>query len=142
MDEALALELKCIWLMVTPLPHDPAQVEEVLLLWDRVIGLDSLLPVALLAVAVVCFRWGFMSQGQAIPHATCLVPVCQPMPQPSLIDLHFMANPFPNQPFNSQLPRRRQVILSCAAAKEVLDAMSDLTQLRTVPLLQAVLFQG
>jgi hypothetical protein len=31
-------------------------VEEVLLLWDRVIGLDSLLPVALLAVAVMCFR--------------------------------------------------------------------------------------
>lgn len=33
-----------------------AQVEEVLLLWDRVVGLDSLLPVALLAAAVVCFR--------------------------------------------------------------------------------------
>lgn len=32
-------------------------VEEVLLLWDRVVGLDSLLPVALLAAAVVCFRW-------------------------------------------------------------------------------------
>lgn len=31
-------------------------VEEVLLLWDRVIGLDSLLPVALLAAAVLCFR--------------------------------------------------------------------------------------
>lgn len=67
-------------------------VEEVLLLWDRVIGLDSLFPVALLAVAVVCFR--------------------------------------------------RQVILSCQASREVLDAMSDLSQLQTVPLLQAVLFQG
>lgn len=31
-------------------------VQEVLLLWDRVIGLDSLLPLAVLAVAVVCFR--------------------------------------------------------------------------------------
>jgi len=32
------------------------QVEEVLLLWDRIIGMDSLLPVTVLAVAVVCFR--------------------------------------------------------------------------------------
>jgi hypothetical protein len=42
------------------MPHSSVmcQVEEVLLLWDRVIGLDSLLPIALLAVAVVCFRWG------------------------------------------------------------------------------------
>lgn len=31
-------------------------VEEVLLLWDRVVGMDSLLPLALLAVAVLCFR--------------------------------------------------------------------------------------
>ena len=31
-------------------------VEEVLLLWDRVVGCDSLLPVPLLAVAVMCFR--------------------------------------------------------------------------------------
>lgn len=36
--------------------HTHVQVEEVLLLWDRIIGLDSLLPVALLAVAVMCFR--------------------------------------------------------------------------------------
>lgn len=31
-------------------------MEEVLLLWDRVLGLDSLLPLPLLAVAIVCFR--------------------------------------------------------------------------------------
>ncbi|MEW5318783.1 MAG: hypothetical protein WDW38_009973 [Sanguina aurantia] len=31
-------------------------VAEVLLLWDRVVGLDSLLPLPLLAVAVLCFR--------------------------------------------------------------------------------------
>eukprot|EP00798_Chlamydomonas_sp_ICE-L_P021474 gene21474-28447_t len=67
-------------------------VEEVLLLWDRVIGLDSLLPIPLLAVAVICFR--------------------------------------------------RQVILTCSSTSEVLEAMSDLSQLQTVPLLQAVLFQG
>jgi hypothetical protein len=34
------------------------------------------------------------------------------------------------------------VLLSCAAAAEVLDVMSDLSQLQTVPLLQAVLFHG
>ncbi|GFR49576.1 hypothetical protein Agub_g11625, partial [Astrephomene gubernaculifera] len=31
-------------------------VQEVLLLWDRIIGLDSLLPLPLLAAAVLCFR--------------------------------------------------------------------------------------
>ena len=31
-------------------------VGEVLLLWDRVIGFDSLLPLPLLAVAVIAFR--------------------------------------------------------------------------------------
>jgi len=67
-------------------------VEEVLLLWDRVLGLDSLLPLPLLAVAVVCFR--------------------------------------------------RQVILSCQSGQEVVETMSDITQLKTVPLLQAVLFQA
>ncbi len=34
------------------------------------------------------------------------------------------------------------MLLSCSVAKEVLEAMADLTQLQTVPLLQAVLFQG
>lgn len=33
-----------------------AQVQELLHLWDRIIGYDSLLPVAVLAVAVVVFR--------------------------------------------------------------------------------------
>lgn len=31
-------------------------VGEVLLLWDRIIGFDSLLPLPLLAVAVIAFR--------------------------------------------------------------------------------------
>jgi hypothetical protein len=31
-------------------------LEELLLLWDRVVGMDSLLPLPLLATAVVCFR--------------------------------------------------------------------------------------
>ena len=35
------------------------RIEEVLLLWDRVLGLDSLLPLPLLAVAIVCFRCAF-----------------------------------------------------------------------------------
>ncbi|KAJ9506421.1 hypothetical protein QJQ45_004919 [Haematococcus lacustris] len=67
-------------------------VEEVLLLWDRIIGLDSLLPLALLAAAVVCFR--------------------------------------------------RQVLLSCQSSREVLEVMADLQRLQTVPLLQAMLFNG
>ena len=32
------------------------EVGEVLLLWDRIIGFDSLLPLPLLAVAVLAFR--------------------------------------------------------------------------------------
>ena len=31
---------------------------ETLLLWDRVVGFDSLLPLPVLAVAVLTFRWG------------------------------------------------------------------------------------
>jgi len=38
--------------------------------------------------------------------------------------------------------RRRQVILSCSSSAEVIEAMGDISQLQTVPLLQAVLFQG
>ncbi|EFJ43152.1 hypothetical protein VOLCADRAFT_119175, partial [Volvox carteri f. nagariensis] len=67
-------------------------VQEVLLLWDRVIGLDSLLPLPLLAAAVLCFR--------------------------------------------------RHVLLSCTSPLEVVSALSDVSQLRVVPLLQAVLFPG
>ncbi len=33
------------------------RIEEVLLLWDRVLGLDSLLPLPLMAVAIICFRY-------------------------------------------------------------------------------------
>jgi len=32
------------------------QTEEVLLLWDRILGFDSLLPLPLLATAIMCFR--------------------------------------------------------------------------------------
>lgn len=32
-------------------------MEELLLLWDRVVGMDSLLPLPLMAVAIICFRW-------------------------------------------------------------------------------------
>ena len=39
-------------------------VGEVLLLWDRIIGFDSLLPVPLLAVAVLAFR-----RQVSLPHA-------------------------------------------------------------------------
>ncbi|KAG2433744.1 hypothetical protein HXX76_008107 [Chlamydomonas incerta] len=67
-------------------------VQEVLLLWDRVVGLDSLLPLPLLAAAILCFR--------------------------------------------------RHVLLCCSTASEVVAALSDVSQLRVVPLLQAVLFPG
>ncbi len=47
-------------------------VEEVLLLWDRVVGLDSLLPVALLAAAVLCFRCAWLRCASACGHVcTC-----------------------------------------------------------------------
>jgi hypothetical protein len=39
-------------------------------------------------------------------------------------------------------PCRRQVLLSCGTSREVLEAMADLSQLRAVPLMQAVLFQA
>ena len=31
-------------------------VEEVLLLWDRILGMDSLMPLPVLSAAIVCFR--------------------------------------------------------------------------------------
>lgn len=37
---------------------------------------------------------------------------------------------------------RRQVLLACQSLAEVHTAMSDISQLQAVPLLQAVLFQG
>jgi hypothetical protein len=33
------------------------KTEEVLLLWDRILGLDSLLPLPIMAVAILCFRF-------------------------------------------------------------------------------------
>ncbi|GAX73915.1 hypothetical protein CEUSTIGMA_g1365.t1 [Chlamydomonas eustigma] len=68
------------------------RTEEVLLLWDRILGLDSLLPLPLMAVAILCFR--------------------------------------------------RQVILACQSKDEVHEVLSDISQLQSIPLLQALLFQG
>ena len=51
-----AAELALPWLtsaFVGALPP-----EQVLLLWDRIIGLDSLLPLAVFAAAAIVFRWG------------------------------------------------------------------------------------
>jgi len=66
------------------------RVGEVLLLWDRVIGFDSLLPLPLLAVAVLAWR--------------------------------------------------SSLLLQCTKAEHVRALLSDLSELRVVPLLQAVLF--
>jgi hypothetical protein len=46
------------------------------------------------------------------------------------------------RPTRPHAHRRRQVILTCASGAEVLEAMSDVSQLQAVPLLQAVLFSG
>ena len=48
------LELGLPWIVNAFVGHLDA--EQVLLLWDRVVGFDSLLPLPLLAVAVVCCR--------------------------------------------------------------------------------------
>ncbi|KAK9823267.1 hypothetical protein WJX72_001466 [[Myrmecia] bisecta] len=64
-------------------------VEQVLLLWDRIIGFDSLLPLPLLAVALI----------------SC----------------------------------RHQVLLGCDTGAEAVEAMSDMSQLKVVPLLQGLL---
>jgi hypothetical protein len=48
---------------------------EVLALWDRVIGYDSLLVLPLLAAAVLIFRWVVWVEGGGggHPQQTCLV---------------------------------------------------------------------
>lgn len=48
------LHLALPWIMTAFAGH--LAVGEVLLLWDRIIGFDSLLPLPLLAVAVLAFR--------------------------------------------------------------------------------------
>ena len=48
------LQLALPWIMTAFAGH--LAVGEVLLLWDRIIGFDSLLPLPLLAVAVIAFR--------------------------------------------------------------------------------------
>lgn len=61
-------------------------VGEVLLLWDRVIGFDSLLPLPLLAVAVLAFRrqvsvppWDACLSFAACPHQALLAWGCTPL---------------------------------------------------------------
>lgn len=49
-----ALDFGFPWLFSAFVNHLP--VSELLLLWDRVVGFDSLLPLAVLGVAVVVFR--------------------------------------------------------------------------------------
>lgn len=48
------LELGLPWIVNAFVGH--LDVEQVLLLWDRIVGFDSLLPLPLLAVAVICCR--------------------------------------------------------------------------------------
>lgn len=48
------LQLAVPWILTAFAGH--LAVGEVLLLWDRIIGFDSLLPLPLLAVAVLAFR--------------------------------------------------------------------------------------
>jgi hypothetical protein len=50
------LDLVFPWLISAFAAH--LTPSETLLLWDRVIGFDSLLPLPVLAVAVLTFRWG------------------------------------------------------------------------------------
>jgi hypothetical protein len=51
-----AAELAVPWLTAAFVGALPSR--EVLLLWDRVVGMDSLLPLAVLAAAAIIFRWG------------------------------------------------------------------------------------
>ena len=49
-----ALRLAAPWMIHAFVRH--LEVEQVLLLWDRVIGYDSVLPLAIAAAAVIAFR--------------------------------------------------------------------------------------
>ncbi|KAK9862111.1 hypothetical protein WJX84_010388 [Apatococcus fuscideae] len=69
---------------------DQLPVEQVLLLWDRIIAHDSLLPLAILALAVFVFR--------------------------------------------------REVLLAAQSATEVVETMRDMSYMKVVPLLQAIIF--
>ncbi|WIA13365.1 hypothetical protein OEZ85_006945 [Tetradesmus obliquus] len=83
-----ALDLAFPWIMAAFVGHlSPA---ETLLLWDRIIGFDSLLPLPVLAAAVMTFR--------------------------------------------------RDLVLAVHSSDELLEVLEDLSQLKVVPLMQAVLF--
>jgi hypothetical protein len=49
------LDMVLLWLMSGFAAH--LAPGETLLLWDRIIGYDSLLPLPMLAVAILTFRW-------------------------------------------------------------------------------------
>ncbi|KAK9832957.1 hypothetical protein WJX74_002801 [Apatococcus lobatus] len=69
---------------------DQLPVDQLLLLWDRIIAQDSLLPLPMLALAVFVFR--------------------------------------------------REVLLAARSANEVVDTMHDMSYMKVVPLLQAIIF--
>lgn len=52
---ASPLDMVLPWLLSAFAAH--LAPSETLLLWDRIIGYDSLLPLPVLAVAVLTFRW-------------------------------------------------------------------------------------
>jgi hypothetical protein len=57
------LDIACHWMANMFVEYLP--VKEVLLLWDRILGHDSLLPLPLLAAAVVVFRAKELLQAQS-----------------------------------------------------------------------------
>eukprot|EP00775_Hariotina_reticulata_P005725 gene5725-5965_t len=82
------LDVAFPWIISAFVTH--LSLGETLLLWDRIIGFDSLLPLPVLAVAVIMLR--------------------------------------------------RDLILAAQSNDELVELLQDLSQLRVVPLLQAVLF--
>ena len=67
------LQLALPWIISAFVGH--LAVGEVLLLWDRLIGFDSLLPLPLLAVAVLAFRRQVSSLKSAFTAPQTLVEV-------------------------------------------------------------------
>lgn len=131
-------------------------VGEVLLLWDRIIGFDSLLPLPLLAVAVLAFR-----RQVSLPHALsctcdsrqpvnsiCFVHVQYPKQADHkggllqlLLSLHCMYLIIScRATFKSITAITMQMLLSADSKEQVISIMGDLSQLKTVPLLQGILF--
>lgn len=74
--------------------------------------------------------WWVAREFNLVGWALCTVPPGWSM---HLLHLHLMFA-------TRALPRRRHVLLCCGTASEVVAALSDVSQLRAVPLMQAVLF--